>query len=229
MPDLVRDLARFHVAFRVVLGRLQLREAAQRPAGELREARDALHRHDQRVATEQRHEPRHAGSRDEDAALERGVLQLERLQVAHGLVPRSVHDRVGRLDADVGRGAWRRPCAATRPPRCSRASTRRRLERGDGQPFQAGVPDILGRDRRDEHQAPVGELGRRRRALDRDDQVAPEVAVDVARAQLAARAEPARVELPAAHDLAALHVEDVREVGKDRDLDRSAGPVAASS
>ena len=160
VPDLVRDLARFHVAFRVVLGRLQLRQPAQRPAGELREARDALHRHDQRVATEQRHEPRHAGSRDEDAALERGVLELERLQVANGLVPGSIHDRVGGLDADV-REVLGADLAQRRVDRVAVERDEPPARAGNGQPFQAGVPDVLGRDRRDEHQAPVGELGGR--------------------------------------------------------------------
>jgi len=43
MPDLVRDLARLHVAFRVVPRRLHHPEAAQRTRGELGIAGDRLH------------------------------------------------------------------------------------------------------------------------------------------------------------------------------------------
>ena len=49
----------------------------------------------------------------------------------------------------------------------------------------------FGRDLGDEDQPPVGELRRRVAPLDGDDQLAPEVAVDVRRPQLAARPEPA--------------------------------------
>ena len=48
------------------------------------------------------------------------------------------------------------------------------------------MPDTLRRDVRDEYQAAVGELGRGAGALDGDDQVAPEVAVDVGGPELAA-------------------------------------------
>ena len=58
VADLVRDLARLHVALGVVGGRLELGQAAERPGRELRVAADALHRDDQRVAPEQGHEPR---------------------------------------------------------------------------------------------------------------------------------------------------------------------------
>ena len=55
---------------------------------------------------------------------------------------------------------------------------------------------------------------------DGDHELALEVVVDVGRPQLASRAEPARVQLATAHELALLDVEDVGEIRQDRDLDR---------
>ena len=87
VPDLVEDLARLHVADGVVLGRLHRREPPQGAVGELRVAADRVHRHDQRVAPEDRHVPRHAGGRHDHPALEGRVLETERLEVPDRLGP----------------------------------------------------------------------------------------------------------------------------------------------
>ena len=55
--------------------------------------------------------------------------------------------------------------------------------------------------------------------VDLDDEVAPEGAVPIARSELARRLVPGRLEAPAEHDLLPAHVEDVREVRLDRDLE----------
>ena len=60
-PQLVEDLAGLGVDRRVVLGRLEGGEGAQRGRRELRSEQHRLERGDQRVATEEGHEPRHAG------------------------------------------------------------------------------------------------------------------------------------------------------------------------
>ncbi len=89
------------------------------------------------------------------------------------------------------------------------------------------MPDALGRDLGDEDQAAVGELRRRIGLVDGDDQLSPEVAVDVLRPELAAGAEPAGVQLTAADEGIAPDVEDVGEVGVDLDLDRQPDRAAA--
>ena len=104
VADLVRDLARLHVPHRVVGGRLERAQPPQRPVRELRVAADRLHRDDERVAAEQRDEPRDAGRGHHDAALERRVLEPQRLEV---------RDRPGPRPLDVPvRGVERRRRAA---------------------------------------------------------------------------------------------------------------------
>ena len=67
---------------------------------------------------------------------------------------------------------------------------------------------------------PLAYCGGESARSDRDDQLAPEVAIDVSRAELATGAEPARVELAASNERIPPDVEDVGEVRLDRDLDR---------
>ena len=116
VADLVRDLAGLHVALRVVVGGLQLGQAAQRSGGELRvAARSPCIDTMQRVAAEQGHEPRDAGRRDEDATLEGRVLEAERLHVADGLVPRPADARIAGLDADAAAAGRRMTCRSAAP------------------------------------------------------------------------------------------------------------------
>ena len=145
MADLVGDLAGLHVPLRVVAGRLHRAEPAQRPARELRVARDRLHRDDERVPPEQRHEPRHAGRRDDDAALEGRVLEAERLEVADRLVPGALDGLVRRLDARPSAGAATSAAAAASTALHGSVDGRPASTGGDRQPLQAGVPDALRR------------------------------------------------------------------------------------
>ena len=221
VPDLVRDLARLHVPDRVVGGRLEGREPPERAVGELGVAADRLHRDDERVPAEQGEEPRDARRRDVDAALEGRVLEVERLEVADGLRP----------------GAPRRSRCVVRTATAGSAvhagHRQRHLDRVAGQdlgpldaeardrePRRAGVPHALRGDLGDEQEPAVRVLRPRVRAVHGDDELAPEVAVDVDRAQLLAGGRPAGVDRPPADDAAALDVEDVREVRGQLDLDR---------
>jgi hypothetical protein len=88
------------------------------------------------------------------------------------------------------------------------------------QPAQAGMPGAFRGHLGDEHEPAVGELDGTVRAIRLDHELAREIAVDVGGPQLASRAIPAGVDLAAADELPALDVEDVGEVGFDRDLDR---------
>jgi hypothetical protein len=65
----VQDLAGLHVAFVVVAISLEGCEGSQAAERELRRERERLHGHDQRVASEQRDEPRNTGNRDPAGAV----------------------------------------------------------------------------------------------------------------------------------------------------------------
>ena len=80
--------------------------------------------------------------------------------------------------------------------------TSRRCAPVTGSHFRQVCHDPFGGSVGHEDQAAVGELGRRPCALDGDDEVPTEIAVHVGRAELAAGAEPARVDLAAPEDLA---------------------------
>ncbi len=221
VPDLVRDLARLHVPLGIVGRGLEPRQAAQCAGRELGEAADAVHGHDQRIPPEQGHEPRHPGRRDEHAALEGRVLQAQRLEVVDGLVPGPPDGGVRRVERHRGQSPARRIWLG-RGEGVAAEGRRSTLRVGHRQPAQAGMPHVLGRERGHEDEPPVRELGRGVGLVDGDDQLAPEVAVLVRRAQLATAPEPARMERSASHEGVVLDVEQVREVGCDLDLDRQA-------
>ena len=121
VADLVRDLARLHVASGSSSVACRCDKPPQRAGRELRVAGDRLHRDDQRVAPEQRHEPRHAGRRDEHAALEVGSSRRSASRSRDGLRPRARRrsrsassmptrgsgGRAGRRHGDVDRVAGR--------------------------------------------------------------------------------------------------------------------------
>ncbi len=226
VTDLVGDLARLHVALGIIVGRLHGSQSAKSPGREFRVARDRLHRDNEGVPAEERHEPRNAGRRDVDAAFERRVFEAERIQVPDGLLPGPLDCRVRSLDGDRREG---RP--AVRAPQLDRIAWQGRgppaaVRAGQRQPLQAGVPDALRRDPGDEDEPAVGVLGRRIGLLDGDDELAPERRVDVRRPKVAARPEPAGVDLAAPDELVPADVEDVGEIGVDRDLDRQANRAA---
>ena len=183
MTDLVRDLARLHVPFRIILRGLQPGQPAKGARGEFGVARDALHGHDQGVATEERHEPRNTAGRNEDSTLEGGIFEAECLHVP------------GRLHPGVPYGLVRRVDAHPRQPGCT--DVEKSIGHGiasegrgpaaiarDRQPFEAGVPGAFRRNRRDEHETAIRELRRRVRPLHDDRELALEVAVGVGRAEL---------------------------------------------
>ena len=181
VADLVGDLSRLHVAFGIVVGRLQAGEAAQRAGGQLRVAGDAHHRDDQRVPAEERHEPWDAGGGDEHAPLEHRVFEAERLHVDHRLVPRPANGLVRRVDPDlreVRAGSRADRADGIAAQRCRPARPRHR------QPLHARVPDALGGDRGDEYEPSICELRRGVGLLDQHHEDAPEVAADIRRAQL---------------------------------------------
>ena len=178
VADLVRDLAWLHVPFRVVLGGLQPGQPPKGPRGEFRVASDALHRHDQGVATEQRHEPGNAPGRNEDPSLERGVFQAECLHVPGRLRPGVPNGFVGGVDAH--------PWQPGRPDVDRGIRNGIALERGgpapaarDRQPLDAGVPRALRGNRRDEHQTAIRELRWGIGSLHPDHELAMEIAVVV--------------------------------------------------
>ena len=206
MADLVRDLAGLHIPLGVIGRGLELRETAQGAGGELRIAADALHRDDERVAPEERHEPRHAGGRDEHPSTEFRVLEPERLEIANGLIPGTGDGFVRRHQADVRqvRGSGLGDRRRGGPDRCALAGLGRRnrehvarqrrraaIRAGHRQPLDAGVPGALGREDRHEDQPAVRELGGRIGLVDGQDQVAPEVTIRVGRPELPPRSEPA--------------------------------------
>ena len=154
-------------------------------------------------------------------ALERRVLEAERLEVADGLLPRPADGVVRRLE--------RRPSAAA-GRRLGRGSTALQPQRHG--PARVGLA-VIGSQRRqacqvpfggdpgDEHELAVRVLRRRVGLVDADDQLAPEAAVRrTSRPELAARPEPAGVDDAAADERVGPDVEDVGEVRFDRDLDR---------
>jgi hypothetical protein len=108
VADLVGDLAGLHVPLGVVPGRLERREATQRPHGELGEARDALHRDDQRVPAEQGQEPRDAGRGNEDTPFEARVLEAQGLHVERGPVPGAPDRDIRGVDPHPRQGPPRR-------------------------------------------------------------------------------------------------------------------------
>ncbi len=103
-PDLVDDLPRLGIDRRVVLGRLQLGEHVERAAGEVRPEQERLVRGDQRVAPEDGHEPRHAGSR-QPRVPGAAAAHSQRRQVGEGAlervlqcIPRRLQPRELRLE-----------------------------------------------------------------------------------------------------------------------------------
>ena len=91
---------------------------------------------------------------------------------------------------------------------------------GQWQPANTGVPRLARRDTGDEDEPPVGELGGRVGLLDRQHELASELAIDIGRAQHPPGAVPARVDPAAADQPIGVDVEQVGEVGIDLDLDR---------
>ena len=220
VADLVRDLAGLHVALGVVARRLERRQAAERPGRELGVAADALHRHDQRVAPEQGHEPRHAGGRDEHALLERRVLELQRVHVELRLVPRAADGVVRRLEVDAAQSRQRSGPGAGRRPRCRPSVAGRRLEWVSGSQRRQVCQTPFGATCATKTNRPLANWGVLSDSIGNEDQLADEFAVDVRGPQLTRGSEPAGVDLATAHELAGLDVEDVGEVGLDLDLDR---------
>ena len=100
-PQLVQDLAGLGVARRVVLGRLEPREDLEGLDGELRPDRERLERPDDRVAPEQRREPRDAGG--QVALVRVRALVDEQPQVARRAVDGQVEQLV--VGADLGEAA----------------------------------------------------------------------------------------------------------------------------
>ncbi len=82
------------------------------------------------------------------------------------------------------------------------------------------MPGGLRGDRGDENEPAIGVLRLGVGPVHGDDELTLEVAVDVVRAELAPGAEPARIELAAPDERIPPNIEDVREVGLDRNLDR---------
>ena len=214
VAHLVGDLARLHVAHRVIGGGLQLAQARQRPGRELRVAADREHPHEQRVAPEQRHEPGDAGRRDLLAAALL-IVEAERVQVAHRLVPRPVQLPVGRDEVhrrqrpahDAGAALGDRVAAQGRGLR--RAGVHQR------QPLEAGVPGAPGRQRDHEREAAVGVLRRGPGVLHAQPERGPERPVAVAREQLPGPRRPAGLHRAARDQGVQLDVEQVREVRPD--------------
>ena len=228
MPDLVQDLARLHVADRVVPGRLERREPPQGAFGELRVATDRVHRHDQRVAPEHRHVPRHAGGGDDHPALEGRVLETERLEVPDRLGPGAADGLVRALDAHGGEAVDADLRDRARPPSCTAAPpvVGPRPGRVIGSQLVHACHVPLAAISATNSEASVGVLRARVGPLHLDHQLPPEVAVRVGRPELAPAREPARVHGSASDDGAGPDVEDVREVRLQLDLDHQAnGPA----
>ena len=231
VADLVGDLARLHVALRVVAGRLHRAEPAERAGGELRVARDRLHRDDERVAPEQRHEPRHAGGRDDDAPLERRVLEAERVEVADGLLPRPLDGRssASRSRPSAGSAGRRRTADLDGVAAAgSSAGGGRASEPVSGSHLQARVPDALRRRSWRRRRAGRWRTGAASRPSRPRRQLAPEVAVGVGRPELAARSEPAGVDLAAPDERVARGRRRCRR-SRSRSRSRSSGGPAGGA
>ena len=113
-PDLVDDLPRLGIDRRVVLGRLQLGEHVERAAGEVRPEQERLVRGDQRVAPEDGHEPRHAGSRQPGMS-GAAAAHSQRRQVGEGALERVLQCIPGRLQPRELRPSRAAPRGAATP------------------------------------------------------------------------------------------------------------------
>jgi hypothetical protein len=92
---LVRDLARLRVALGIVLARLQPRQEPERIPGHLGGREERLEAGDERVPAEGACVPGDAGGDDRLAS----VMDLEGLEIRHGLCERLVEHLVARLEA----------------------------------------------------------------------------------------------------------------------------------
>ena len=96
----------------------------------------------------------------------------------------------------------------------------------DGQPLDAGMPGLLGREVDHELHPAVGELGVRVLAVYAHNQLPLEGAVAVSGAQLACLLMPRALQVAPAHQPPAAHVEDIGEVRFDRQLQDQPDRVA---
>ncbi len=87
VPDLVDDLPRLGIAFRVVLARLQLGEHGEGVLGKLGAEEERLEARDHGVAAEDGHEPRHAGG-GELASGASVLVHPEGREIGNGLAER---------------------------------------------------------------------------------------------------------------------------------------------
>ena len=228
-PHLVDDLARLGVPGRVVRGRLQRRQLAERAARELRPEQQRLQRRDQRVAPEHRHEPRHAGGRQLPRAAALAGLHLQRRQIVHRLsegvpelVPGRLHPRHVHLPC-VERLAHARTLLAEVAVDAARR-TQARLPVAAGDHVDPQLPPL---PRLQLHV--VGDAARRRRPALGQDHLRAAEAVAVGEEVLVAVAvelrldrfrQRLRVRRVAEREVPLLHGEDVREVGAELDPDR---------
>ena len=220
--DLVQDLAGLLVLEVVDLLALQRRQRVQCAARELRADEERLVGGDQRVAPEDRHEPRQAGSRKGKLVpLDRRV-QAQRREVDDGLLVDELEQIPVGLDL---RGALAPLLHVVRlAPRAQDAARLARLEdqRLEGAPLAEGdldprLPDLPRRQRQLEDEV----VALDRRVLGRvDPGRRVEVAVPVLEEQEVARRVVAGRQRSALLDLHVLDLEEVGEVAAAREPHR---------
>ena len=239
-PQLVEDLAGLRVAAVVDRGGLVGGQHGQRLHRDLRPERERLERGDDRVAAEQRREPRHAG-RDVALVRARAVVD-EQPQVVDG----ALHDAVEDLVVAVDRRGAVVPGPVRRGAFIARDEGRLREERRRGG-FGGGIrghgarvgphgPAQLAGGARLEGQAPaqpdrgpgVERVGRHRGHLadlgrglrERQVGAAPDPVEPVVAEGDPLRRDRHRQERPAGRSRIAADLEDVRVVGAHVELDR---------
>ena len=230
VAQLVQDLARLGVAVVVALLRLVLPQHLQRARGEFRIDDHRLQRDDQRVAAEQCHEPRQPGGGHEHHVVRALQRQPQGGHVLHTLIVATIEFLVAGIDLQhralplvhlagmircrAGMGAFPRRSDALRAIH----------EVVD----QAAMPGLPGLQRDVEAQPPVGVHRRPAVAVaGADDHLAAEILVAIGDAQHLPLLRPRRGDAAAPHDLVALHLEDVGEIGADRDLQVEANRILA--
>ena len=216
---LVGDLAGLGIAEVVELGRLQLGELLERAPGERGMNDHVLQAGDERVAAEERDEPRHTGGREPDVGAEVVVVQTQRAHVPDRLAEDPVDvlvraRQLGRhLEPAVVQLVLRCAAVVVEASRCAY-----RLASVE-QVVAAGVPRRPGGELELERDPAVRVAGRGAAVQELVDEPPAKVAIGVRGLELRAPGMPPRHDAPPADEATKLDLEQIGKVRTEGDLE----------